>query len=109
MDEHMTRVFAFQSALKTLDTLFTWFCIWIPSVLGWAGALVFFGMYPSRPDTAAIAVAIAVGVGLYAVLAHFIKTLTLGMAYTLVAIAHNTEQVEQVQGEEPNQGAWELR
>jgi hypothetical protein len=26
-----------------------------------------------------------------------------------VAIAHNTEQVEQVQGEEPNQGAWELR
>jgi hypothetical protein len=105
MDEHMTRVFAFQSALKTLDTLFTWFCIGIPCFLGWVGAV---GVY-AKSDQILPALGIAILVGLYGVIAHFIKTLTLGMAYTLVAIAHNTEQVEQVQGQEPNQGAWELR
>ena len=87
MEEPMSKVYAFQSALRTLEALVNWFLIWIPG--GLAGVGVMAMMADNKFE---VAIPLAVGTVIYMIFTHFIKTLSLGMAYTLVAIADNTAE-----------------
>jgi hypothetical protein len=83
--DYMEKVRGFEKALRTLETLVFWLCIWLPAGAAafWQGTLFYDGQGSIE---AFVFILLYVGVAL------FLKTLAFGMAFTVIAIAHNTNK-----------------